>query len=196
MSERVPERQRLALGADVVQRLLPHRRPFLFVDGIDWIVLGARPALGARKLVSANEPVFDGHFPGFSLWPGVYTIEGLGQTANLLTVLTSLAEGAAREGVTSEALFDALRGLDGSRRGPRTSAPHEERITRALGDPRSRIGYAGAVDVKLVEPVFAGSVIEYRVALTHVLANARRHEVEATVEGRPVARGTLTSAVP
>ena len=78
---------KLALGADVVQMLLPHRRPFLLVDAIDAIVLGPRPMLCAHKMVSANEPVFEGHFPGLSLWPGVYTIEGLGQTTNLLNLI-------------------------------------------------------------------------------------------------------------
>ena len=51
---------KLALGADVVQMLLPHRRPFLLVDGIDAIVLSPRPMLRAHKMVSANEPVFEG----------------------------------------------------------------------------------------------------------------------------------------
>ena len=107
----------LKLGADGVQRLLPHRRPFLFVDAIDAIAIGARPSLRARKLVSSNEPVFDGHFPGHALWPGVYTIEGLGQATNLLNLLIAMAEGFAERGGTWTDLVDALRrgrgGCDG-----------------------------------------------------------------------------------
>ncbi len=193
-----PQWTKLALGADVVQRLLPHRRPFLLVDGIDAIVLGARPMLRAHKMVSANEPVFEGHFPGLSLWPGVYTIEGLGQTCNLLTVLLGVMEAAATDGIGPEAFLDALRGVDKRLRPGGTGKPHPDdaKLVAALGEPRSRIGFAGAIDVKLIEPVVAGSVIDYRVTLTHVIANARRYDVEAIVGERPVARGTVTSATP
>lgn len=186
---------KLALGADVVQRLLPHRRPFLLVDAIDAISLGPRPSLRARKMVSANEPVFEGHFPGLSLWPGVYTIEGLGQSTNLLNLIGALIEAAATEGIAAQVVLDTLRGLD-KRVRPGASPPtaDEQRLVAALGEPRTRIGYAGAIDVKLIEPVFAGVVLEYEVTQTHVIANARRFDVEARVSGRPVARGTVTSA--
>ena len=188
---------KLALGADVVQMLLPHRRPFLLVDAIDAIALGPRPMLRARKMVSANEPVFEGHFPGLSLWPGVYTIEGLGQTTNLLDLIRGLIAAAATESATPEQVLEALRGLEKrSRPGPGKPSADEARLVAALGAPKSRIGYAGAIDVKLIEPVFAGCVIDYRVTQTHVVANAKRFEVEACVDDRPVARGTVTSATP
>ena len=188
---------RLSLGADVVQMLLPHRRPFLLVDAVDAIALGDKPMLRARKLVSANEPVFDGHFPGLSLWPGVYTIEGLGQTSNILDVMLGVLEGARAENISPEAVLEGLRALEKrSRPGVVASASAEqERLLRALGTTRARIGLAGAIDVKLIEPVLAGTTLEYRVTRTHVVANARRYEVEARVADRPVARGTLSSAV-
>ena len=188
---------KLALGADVVQMLLPHRRPFLLVDGIDAIVLSPRPMLRAHKMVSANEPVFEGHFPGLSLWPGVYTIEGLGQTTNLLNLIGGLIEAAAIESIAPELVLDALRGLEKRvRPGAGKPTADEQRLVAALGAPKSRIGYAGAIDVKLIEPVFAGVVLDYRVTQTHVIANARRFDVEARVGDRPVARGTVTSATP
>jgi len=197
MSANEPGWSKLALGADVVQMLLPHRRPFLLVDAIDAIALGPKPMLRAHKMVSANEPVFEGHFPGLSLWPGVYTIEGLGQTTNLLNLIGGLIEAAATEGVSDVAVLDALRGLERRVR-PGSSAPtaDEARLIAALGAPKSRIGYAGAIDVKLIEPVYAGVVLEYRVTQTHVIGNARRFDVEARAFDRPVARGTVTSATP
>lgn len=185
------------LGADVVQMLLPHRRPFLFVDGTLSLVRGPRPSLRAQKLVSANEPVFEGHFPGLSLWPGVYTIEGLGQTANILVVLLAMFEGFAREGLAEEEVMSALLGLEArTRGGRRAESSTETTLLARLGAPISRMAYAGAIDVKLIEPVYAGAVIEYRVTLTHVLANAKRFDVEACVSDRPVARGTTTIAIP
>ena len=187
----------LKLGVDGVQRLLPHRRPFLFVDAIDAIAIGARPSLRARKVISSNEPVFDGHFPGHALWPGVYTIEGMGQSTNLLNLLVAMHEGFVAHGGTLADLVEALRGIDArARLGSRPPSAIEARLIEALGEPRTRIGYAGAVDVKLIEPVFAGATIEYLVTRTHVLANATRYDVEARVEARPVARGTMTSARP
>lgn len=187
----------LKLGADAVQMLLPHRRPFLFVHAIDAVALAPQPALKARAVVSANEPVFDGHFPGLALWPGVYTIEGLGQTTNVLNLLVELLDGVRAEGGEPSALFDALRGLDArAKLGGRPPTALETRLLDALGEPRSRIGYAGAIDIKLIEPVYAGATIEYCATLTRVLANAKRFDVEATVDARPVARGSITSATP
>ena len=187
----------LRLGPDVVQRLLPHRRPFLFVDAVDAIALGPRPSLRARRMISVNEAVFEGHFPGLALWPGVYTIEGMGQASNLLLVVLGLIDGFAEQGTSDREVFEALRGIDARARfGTRAETATERALIDGLGTPRMRMGFAGAVDVKLIEPVFAGSVLEYRVTLGHVLANARRFEVEAWVDDRPVARGTLGSAAP
>src|SRR5262249_30324140 len=77
----------LSLGPDTIQRLPPHGRPFLMVDTVEGYERAPHPTLLAARHVSANEPVFEGHFPGLHLWPGVYTIEGLGQSANLLLVI-------------------------------------------------------------------------------------------------------------
>src|SRR6185436_10703950 len=67
----------LDLGADLVRELLPHRPPFLT----------------ASHSISANEPVFAGHFTDLYLWPGVYTIEGLAQCCLLLRMLMELEKG-------------------------------------------------------------------------------------------------------
>jgi 3-hydroxyacyl-[acyl-carrier-protein] dehydratase len=59
-----------------IERILPHRYPFLLVDGVD--ELGPEKIV-ARKLVSRNEPHFEGHFPGHPVMPGVLIIEALAQ---------------------------------------------------------------------------------------------------------------------
>jgi 3-hydroxyacyl-[acyl-carrier-protein] dehydratase len=65
-----------------IQKLIPHRYPFLLVDRVVSVEPGKR--LIAYKNVSINEPFFQGHFPGLPVMPGVLIIEALAQAAALL----------------------------------------------------------------------------------------------------------------
>jgi len=65
-----------------IQRVLPHRFPFLLVDRIVEIELNKR--IVGIKNVSINEPFFQGHFPGFPVMPGVLIIEAMAQVAGVL----------------------------------------------------------------------------------------------------------------
>ena len=60
-----------------IMKILPHRYPMLLIDRITEL----EPMVRARgyKNVTANEPMFTGHFPGNPLFPGVYMIEALAQ---------------------------------------------------------------------------------------------------------------------
>lgn len=72
--------------------LLPHRYPFLLVDRI---VRARGDEFGVGiKNVTANEPQFQGHFPGRPIMPGVLLIEGMAQTAGALCISAQLAKGA------------------------------------------------------------------------------------------------------
>ena len=73
-----PETREVSLGRDAVERLLPHRDPFLFVDAITAIDL-AVPGVAGRRRVNPGDPVFAGHFPGAPVYPGVLQIETVGQ---------------------------------------------------------------------------------------------------------------------
>lgn len=76
----------MALDINAIRGMLPHRYPFLFVDRvIDWTV---NETLHARKLVSASEPVLQGHFPGNPILPGVVQVEAMAQAAVLLAQLS------------------------------------------------------------------------------------------------------------
>ncbi|MDP1827751.1 MAG: hypothetical protein Q8L48_31045 [Archangium sp.] len=188
----------LELGPDVVQRLIPHRRPLLMVDRLEAFEDGAQPTLHAARNISANEPVFDGHFPGLHLWPGVYTIEGLLQASNLLHILWVARQEVKAQGGDPEEVFAALKNLElGYRLHPGYQPELTEKFKALLGadpDPVSRGGLAGAIDVKLTAPVFAGQRLEYRVTLSRVVEQLQRFEVEAAVAGRTVAKGTVTSS--
>ncbi|HHY60222.1 MAG TPA: 3-hydroxyacyl-ACP dehydratase FabZ [Clostridia bacterium] len=60
-----------------IQRIIPHRYPFLLVDRILELEPGKR-AVGIKN-VTANEPFFVGHFPGYPVMPGVLVMEALAQ---------------------------------------------------------------------------------------------------------------------
>jgi len=69
-----------ALDINQIRSLLPHRYPMLMVDRVLEI---SGPEVVAIKLVSGNEPFFEGHFPQLPVMPGVLIVEALAQTAGL-----------------------------------------------------------------------------------------------------------------
>lgn len=71
-------------SADIqlIQRLIPHRYPFLLVDRVEQID-GAKSCVGIKN-VTMNEPHFQGHFPGTPIMPGVTIIEAMAQTAAVM----------------------------------------------------------------------------------------------------------------
>ncbi len=80
--------------ADILQILgyLPHRYPFLLIDRIIEMD-GDNSCIGVKN-VTYNEPQFQGHFPTRPMFPGVYMIEGMAQTAGAICVASKLAEKA------------------------------------------------------------------------------------------------------
>ena len=80
-------------SADIarIQRMIPHRYPFLLVDRVERMVKG--DACVGIKNVTMNEPQFTGHFPGEPIMPGVLIVEAMAQTAAALVVDTLGMEG-------------------------------------------------------------------------------------------------------
>ena len=67
-----------------IKKLIQHRSPFLFVERLTDIV--PYESCSGHKAVGFNEPHFQGHFPEFSVMPGVLIVEALAQTAGALIV--------------------------------------------------------------------------------------------------------------
>jgi UDP-3-O-[3-hydroxymyristoyl] N-acetylglucosamine deacetylase/3-hydroxyacyl-[acyl-carrier-protein] dehydratase len=67
---------------NAIKKILPHRYPFLFVDKI--VDFKMDESIVGVKNVTANEPFFEGHFPGSPVMPGVLILEGMGQTGGIL----------------------------------------------------------------------------------------------------------------
>ena len=75
---------------EVIEEILPHRPPFLFVDRVTALKPGGH--IDAERDLLPDEPHFAGHFPGRPMMPGVLVIEAMAQTSGLLLALS------AREG--------------------------------------------------------------------------------------------------
>lgn len=75
-------------SADIqmIQRILPHRYPFLLVDRV--VDIDGTSAARGLKNVTMNEPHFQGHFPGLPIMPGVTIIEAMAQTAAVMVGVT------------------------------------------------------------------------------------------------------------
>lgn len=76
----------LPVNTPDIERLLPHRYPFLLVDRV--VEFEKDKRVLAYKNVTCNEPFFTGHFPGLPVMPGVLVIEALAQAGGLLTQLS------------------------------------------------------------------------------------------------------------
>jgi 3-hydroxyacyl-[acyl-carrier-protein] dehydratase len=66
----------MELDIRAIEAILPHRYPFLLVDFVERV---DGEGIVARKMVSRNEPHFEGHFPGHPVMPGVLIVEALAQ---------------------------------------------------------------------------------------------------------------------
>ena len=86
-----------------VQKILPHRYPFLMIDRISEL----EPDRSARgiKNVTINEPFFLGHFPGHPIMPGVLIIEAMAQVGGVLAFKSS--------GVNNKVVY--FMGIDNAR---------------------------------------------------------------------------------
>jgi 3-hydroxyacyl-[acyl-carrier-protein] dehydratase len=93
----------IELSAREIQRIIPHRFPFLLVDRIVELEPGKR-AVGI-KAVTVNEPFFVGHFPDYPVMPGVLIAEALAQVGAVAVLQSRAADNR----------IPFLAGLDGFR---------------------------------------------------------------------------------
>jgi 3-hydroxyacyl-[acyl-carrier-protein] dehydratase len=95
------------LDIEKIAALLPHRYPFLLIDRVLELDVGVR--IKALKNVTANEPFFNGHFPGKKVMPGVLMIESLAQAAAVLAYTSQPKDPSGREQIVYLAGIDEAR---------------------------------------------------------------------------------------
>lgn len=78
-----------------IEKILPHRYPFLLIDRVISYTLEPEITLTGIKNVSVNEPFFAGHFPGNPVMPGVLILESMAQACGVLAYLALATEGLA-----------------------------------------------------------------------------------------------------
>lgn len=83
-----------------IQEILPHRYPFLLVDRITELNEGV--SVTGYKNVSISEPVFEGHFPGHPIYPGVMILEGMAQAGGILALKSN---GLSNEELKSKVIY-------------------------------------------------------------------------------------------
>jgi 3-hydroxyacyl-[acyl-carrier-protein] dehydratase len=168
------------IGADVISYMIPDRYPLIMIDRI--INFKTSPlCMTAERYISANELVFTGHFPDFKLWPGIYTLEGLRQSCNLLHVLRLLDKANLIDGIMALQKRQTLR--------PKVDNELCQQTLDYLKEIHKLDPYLFTLRVKLLTPVFAGCRIQY-----FVMQNAQEKQnwsVNAEVEGFSIARGTI-----
>jgi 3-hydroxyacyl-[acyl-carrier-protein] dehydratase len=124
---------RAPFGRDVIESIIPHRDPFLFLDEVLELEPGAHVV--ARKRVRGDEWFFPGHFPGRPVMPGVIMVEALAQ-AGAVAVLS------VEENRGKLALF---AGIDGVRFKRIVEPGDELMLTCEVESVRGPIGRGRAV---------------------------------------------------
>jgi 3-hydroxyacyl-[acyl-carrier-protein] dehydratase len=190
-----PKRGNLRLGSNVVELLLPQKRPFLMVDFTDsWKAL-PRPMLTAGRHITANDPVFAGHFPALHTWPGTHTIEGLGQTSALLMAILLMRRAMEAEDIDPDVVLGRLKQVDmGYRLHPGYRQEEARQLLDRLAAMPPALALGGSVEMRFLQPVFAGCRLDYRSTLLGEIGDLMRFDVEATVDGAVVAKGTMSGA--
>jgi len=89
-----------------ITKYLPHRYPFLMIDRV--LTFEKDVSLTALKNITANEPIFSGHFPQAPIFPGVLILEAMAQSCAMLAF-------KSQGGYPSEKTLYLLVGIDDAR---------------------------------------------------------------------------------
>jgi 3-hydroxyacyl-[acyl-carrier-protein] dehydratase len=120
-----------------IEKLIPHRPPFLWIDGVEELEPGVHCL--AWKRIEPDSPAFAGHFPSNPVLPGVFLIEAIAQTA---CVMLASAAGLEPEGLPLLAAVNRFKFL-------KPVGPGQELriVTRKLTDAGKMAYIEGTVSI-------------------------------------------------
>jgi 3-hydroxymyristoyl/3-hydroxydecanoyl-(acyl carrier protein) dehydratase len=167
-------------GSDIIELLLDIHHPMMMVDSIKAFDSKSR-TLDSIKMISSNEPVFQGHFPGLKLWPGIYTMEGMKQSILLFLALQDLESKAMTKKISK--LQSKMRNL--------TQPFSEEnyRVINYLNENFPLGNFLYTFKIKLAAPIYSESIIHYSVRQESEVKQI--FSVSALVNNKLVAKGEI-----
>jgi 3-hydroxyacyl-[acyl-carrier-protein] dehydratase len=168
------------IGAEIIEDMINVQHPLIMVDKIT-AYNSQIGFLRSKKYISANEPVFTGHFPGFKLWPGILTIEGLRQSALLYLAMQKIETKDLLAGIVQLQLQMTLV--------PHADKTLSENTLNYLKQMRSTVQNTFDMRIKLVAPVFSACVIDYEINQDQ--ENKDSFFAKAIVNQRIVAEGKI-----
>lgn len=83
--------EKVIMTTDDVKKVIPHREPMLLVDEV--VQMEAEKTITTTWYIDPEREIFRGHFPGDPVLPGVYTVENMAQTADILILSMERYEG-------------------------------------------------------------------------------------------------------
>lgn len=138
-----------------IQRILPHRYPFLMIDRV--LEVERMKRIVAIKNVTINEPWFHGHFPGHPLMPGVLIIEAMAQAGGVLLLL---------EVPDRESKLVVFTGIDGAKFRRPVVPGDTVRFEITVANWRTRMGKMAGVayveDKKVCEAILSCMLVPKR----------------------------------
>ena len=184
---RRPAPRRGRYDVEAVRRRLPHRYPFLLVDGIE--ESGPGYAIGIKN-VTANESFFQGHFPGRSIMPGVLIAEALLQTSAFLDGPHEADRRGGRDGAGNGEPGVGAEGPGAGKEGA-AAATHEPAV-REEGAGRQL--FCAGIHLRFHRPVVPGDRLRLEVRLVRRIGNVARVRAVARSAAGVVAAGDLDLA--
>lgn len=165
---------------EIIQKLIPHRPPFLFIDSIEPYHRSEKPKLKAEIYTRYSKEDFL-ISNSTKYWPGVYLIEGLGQCCMLLSIIFHMYKEIDPEKLGIDFTLQNIVHL-------KQSGINE--IENKLNSG-SNNGMLAFVDVTHKSEVEVGETITYNVQLVHHQGNLSKFDVEAIASGKTVMAGSI-----